>query len=47
MVILNPYICSTCLKELQPQNIGVDISDEGELIRVCLFCGARMVMKDD
>ena len=37
-MILNPFKCENCGKELQPEDIGVKVF-EGELWRVCLNCG--------
>jgi len=36
-MILNPFKCERCKRELQPENIGVS-TENGELIRICLFC---------
>ena len=37
-MILNPFKCEECERELQPGQIGVKVED-GELVRVCTFCG--------
>ena len=46
MVILNPFKCELCEAELQPENIGINEDCEGNLIRICLFCGNKVVIKD-
>lgn len=38
-MILNPFNCECCKRELQPENIQLTIDEEGNLIRVCGFCG--------
>ena len=38
-MILNPFKCPKCDNELQPENVGVKFGPNGELIRVCGFCG--------
>jgi len=42
MTILNPFLCENCEEELQPKNIKVGIDEEGNLIRICGFCGNKV-----
>jgi len=44
-MILNPIKCKKCGRGLQPENIGVGNDSEGNLIRICLFCGDEIVIK--
>lgn len=44
-MILNPFKCEKCKRELQPENLGVDVDDGGELIRICGFCGNKVEVR--
>jgi hypothetical protein len=44
-IILNAIICEQCKRELQPEDIGVDVDKNGDLVRVCLFCGNKVIVK--
>ena len=39
MVIINPMKCENCNRELQAENLMVNTDREGNLIRICGFCG--------
>lgn len=39
MIIQNAIKCKECKEELQPENLLVGLSNEGELVRKCGFCG--------
>lgn len=39
---MNPIICEGCGRGLQPENVGVEFDNE-DLIRICGFCGHRMI----
>ena len=45
-MIINPFRCDNCIEELQPEDIGVTLK-EGELVRVCLFCGNTIKLKKE
>ena len=44
MMIGNLIECERCKRELQPEDIGVKTKD-GELYRVCLYCGFEVKVK--
>jgi len=44
-MIINPIKCEKCKGELQPENLGVKLSEKGELVRFCLFCGDEIIIK--
>jgi len=44
MVILNPFKCKRCDRELQPENILIAI-DEKDLVSKCGFCGEEISRK--
>jgi hypothetical protein len=44
-MIMNPFSCENCKEELQPENIGVNVNEKGELVRICLFCGNEVIVK--
>jgi len=47
-MIVNPVICESCGKELQPENIGVRIGvadDRKGVRRICLFCENEVLIK--
>jgi len=44
-MIINPIICPSCREELQPEDIKVGVED-GELIRICGFCGDKTKVED-
>ena len=37
-MILNPFKCEGCKRELQPEDIQIGIDKAGDLERVCGFC---------
>lgn len=45
MIILTPIKCEQCEADLQSENIGVSVNCEGELVRICLFCGNEVIIK--
>jgi len=46
MTIINPFKCEKCERELQPEDIGLDL-DGYELVRICGFCGNRIIIKSE
>ena len=44
-MIINPLKCEHCDEELQPEDIMICIED-GDLIRVCRFCGNKVSVED-
>lgn len=44
-MIINPIICKKCKNELQPKDIKVGV-ENGELIRVCGFCGEETKVEE-
>jgi len=44
-MILNPFCCPNCKRELQPEDLGMKTDDEGNLVRVCMFCNDEVVIK--
>lgn len=42
MMIGNLIKCENCGAELQPEDILLNINKEGELIRMCRFCGYKV-----
>jgi len=46
-MILNPFKCENCKEELQPEDIMVGITKEGDVARICGFCGNQInIMKN-
>ena len=47
-MILNPFKCEKCGKELQPEDIGIKVNDEDSesLIRICMFCGNEVKIQE-
>ena len=43
-MILNPFCCPNCKRELQPEDLGVKLDGE-KLIRICLFCNDEVEVK--
>jgi len=43
-MIINPFKCEKCERELQPENISVSVKD-GDLMRRCGFCGFEVKVK--
>ena len=44
MVILNPFCCPSCERELYPEDLGVKTNEKGELVRICLYCNDEVVV---
>ena len=44
-MIINAIICEKCGSELQPENLLVGNMKEGDLIRVCEFCGDEVIIE--
>jgi hypothetical protein len=44
-MIMNPFSCENCKRELQPENLGINVNEEGELVRICMFCGNEVIVK--
>jgi len=44
-MIINPFKCESCGRELQPDDIGVGTNEDNELIKQCGFCGCEVVVK--
>ena len=38
-MILDTISCKACKRELQPNDISVGTNDEGDLTKICMFCG--------
>ena len=45
-MILNPFKCEGCKRELQPEDIQIGINKAGDLERVCGFCGHEVKLKE-
>ena len=37
--------CENCKAELQPEDVMLGVNDNGDLVRVCVFCGNEIVIK--
>ena len=46
-MIVNPFQCEKCCRHLQPHNLGAYTDGDGNLIRICLFCGNEVIIKND
>ncbi len=44
-MILNPFKCENCGRELQPENIGIKVEND-DLIRICVFCGNEVKVEE-
>ena len=45
-MILNPFRCEKCKEELQPEDIMVGVDKDGNLGRICGFCGNQIIIKE-
>ena len=44
-MIINPMRCKKCNEELQPEDLLVGTDKQGNLVKVCRFCGDEAEVK--
>ncbi len=44
MMMGNLIQCEKCGHELQPDQVGVRTNEDGQLVRICGFCGYEVIV---
>jgi transcription initiation factor IIE alpha subunit len=46
-MIINGFKCENCGEELQANDIGVRINEQGEIIRICRLCNHITIIEEE